>query len=222
MEGKNYDQWKIKEGDPLYNNGPENLSNSNLLNYLLKDSNSTDKLLYELGTLSQLNTIDINQLEKIIGRDHAETIISAIELNKRFRSAADYPKIRNSNDFYKYYKNQLSNQIYEEAHVALLNSKHRLIGTKKISEGDIDVAAIYPRKIFHYAVSNLAATIIFSHNHPGGSSKPSSNDEKITLKLIRAGKMLNIDVLDHIIFSSKDYYSFKDSNPGIFDKEEYI
>jgi len=97
------------------------------------------------------------------------------------------------------------NRLYavETFTVILLNTRRRLISAHPISQGTLDTILIHPREVFALAISKRASAIILAHNHPSGDPTPSEADIKVTRDLIRAGQLLKIDVLDHVIFGQK-------------------
>ena len=97
----------------------------------------------------------------------------------------------------------------EHFFVILLDTRQKVKLIDVASVGTLNASLVHPREVFARAIINSAASIIIAHNHPSGACEPSDADESITAKLVRAGELLGIELLDHIIFSEKDYYSFK-------------
>ena len=93
----------------------------------------------------------------------------------------------------------------------ILNRANRVVDTVKISEGGVTGTVVDPKKVYKYALDAYACSIILIHNHPSGNISPSEADKAITTKLVNAGKMLDIAVLDHIIIGGEQYYSFADN-----------
>ena len=102
-------------------------------------------------------------------------------------------------------------EIYEQFYVLLLNRANRVLGFVKISEGGVSGTVVDPKKIFQIALKANASGIILAHNHPSGNTTPSASDEAITAKIVAAGKFLEILVLDHLIITSDQYFSFSDN-----------
>lgn len=90
-----------------------------------------------------------------------------------------------------------------------LNAKNRIISYEVVSVGSLNASLVHPREVFKAAILSNAASIILSHNHPSGDPNPSNEDLQLTKRLEEAGKLLGIEVLDHIIFAGKSFYSFK-------------
>jgi DNA repair protein RadC len=99
----------------------------------------------------------------------------------------------------------------EEFRILLLNTKNKILAQKRIFLGTVNYSVVSAREIFHTAVQNMATNIILLHNHPSGDPTPSEEDKESTKRLIQAGKILNIQVVDHIIIGKHGYYSFKES-----------
>jgi DNA repair protein RadC len=104
----------------------------------------------------------------------------------------------------------------ETFQIILLNTRHRLIHVERISQGTLDTILVHPREVFRAAIAANAAAVVLAHNHPSGDPTPSEADIKVTRDLIRAGQLLKIDVLDHIIIGratqerQKDYASLRE------------
>ncbi len=97
----------------------------------------------------------------------------------------------------------------EEFWVALVDNKNRLLGWEKVSEGTVDQTAVYVREVLMLALRHQASGMILVHNHPGGDPRPSTQDLELTRRLARAGADLGIRVLDHLVVTEKEYYSFQ-------------
>ena len=119
-------------------------------------------------------------------------------------------KISTSKMVYEHIKPYLEDQPYESFYIMLLNTSNLLLKTVCISEGGISGTVVDAKKIFKIALDNFAAGILLSHNHPSGNLNPSSSDEIMTKKIVEAGRLLDITVIDHLIIGSGDYFSFSD------------
>jgi DNA repair protein RadC len=120
------------------------------------------------------------------------------------------PKISNSRDAYLHVKH-LEQSLYEEFWIVVLNKANRVIDRIKVSEGGLTGTVVDPRKVYKLALDAYATSLILVHNHPSGNLAPSEADITITTKLVNAGKMLDIAVLDHIIIGCEQFYSFADN-----------
>ena len=104
----------------------------------------------------------------------------------------------------------LKNHKKENFVVLYLNSRNELLNKETISIGTLNANLVHPREVFEPAITGFASSVVFVHNHPSGDPEPSEDDLKITKQLVEAGKILGIDVLDHIIIGQEKYTSFKD------------
>jgi len=98
----------------------------------------------------------------------------------------------------------------------LLNGQHRINGYLEVSVGTLTASLVHPREVFGPALSQGAAALIVAHNHPSGDPKPSPEDIAVTKRLIEAGNLLGVSVLDHIVIGDQRYHSIRESNPGLF------
>ena len=164
--------------------------------------------------LNELAKFSIKDLRKVkgIGEAKAIAIVSALELGRRRKESefAEKVKITCSNDIYQFMKPELLDLPKEEFWVLLLNRANRLIKKEQISSGGVSGTVADPKIIFKAALDQYASSIILVHNHPSGNLKPSQADIKLTSKMKEAGNLLEIPVLDHIIFSDEGYLSFAD------------
>ncbi|MBN8577086.1 MAG: DNA repair protein RadC [Cyclobacteriaceae bacterium] len=164
-----------------------------------------------LNDLARLGVKDLIKL-KGIGEAKAITIVAAMELGRR-RKEHDpdkRPKISSSQDAFELLKGNLIDLPHEEFWILLLNRMHQVIKKKRISEGGVTGTVADPRIIYKLAVEELASGLIVAHNHPSGNLAPSQSDIDLTRKLKEAGKMLEIQLLDHLIIANQKYYSFAD------------
>ena len=99
----------------------------------------------------------------------------------------------------------------EQFGIVLLDTKHRLIQIRLVSSGSLDSTVAHPREVFRDAIAGRAAAIVLFHNHPSGDPQPSSDDVALTARLVEAGQVIGIDVLDHLILADQRYYSFAEA-----------
>ena len=166
------------------------------------------------NNLNELARFSVKDLKKIkgIGEAKAISIVSALELGRRRKEDEfkEKVKISCSNDIYQMMKPDLMDLPKEEFWVILLNRANRLIRKEQISSGGVSGTVADPKIIFKAALEHYASSIILVHNHPSGNLKPSQADIKLTSKMKEAGNLLEIPILDHVIFSDQDYLSFAD------------
>lgn len=208
--------------EKLLANGPENLSNSELLAILLhhgtRDKTAVDlaKEILKLGkdSLGELGKLSIRELMKIkgVGEAKAVTIAAALELGRRRQQGSPLEKkaISSSSDIAQYLQVRLKDYRHEIFAVLFLNRANKINHFEIVSEGGITGTVADPRVILRKALEQDAVNIILCHNHPSGSLKPSRADEQLTVKIKEASRFLDITVLDHIIVSEDGYYSFAD------------
>lgn len=124
------------------------------------------------------------------------------------------PQVRDSKELYQLLLQHwdASNiELFEQFKAVLLNRASRVLGIIRISTGSMDATVVDPRLLFGAALKAAACSIVVAHNHPSGNLKPSKQDEVMTQKLTAAGRLLDINVLDHIIITPDGYYSFADN-----------
>jgi DNA repair protein RadC len=142
----------------------------------------------------------------------AARILAALELGKRAASPPDSPRpqFRLPGDAARFLLPRFGMKPLEEFGVLVLDTRNRLKRVQVISTGSLSGSLVHPREVFREATVLQAAAIIAFHNHPSGDPAPSSEDRDLTLRLVRAGKILGIDLLDHVIVAAGSYWSFKE------------
>jgi DNA repair protein RadC len=164
--------------------------------------------------LNQLAKFSVKDLQKIkgIGEAKAVSIVSALELGRRRKDMDFVQKVRItcSNDIYQLMKPQLMDLPKEEFWILLLNRANSLIKKEQVSSGGVSGTVADPKIIFKAALDQYASSVVLVHNHPSGNLKPSQADINLTNKMKEAGKLLEIPILDHIIFGDQGYMSFAD------------
>jgi DNA repair protein RadC len=173
------------------------------------------KVLQTTGnSLHELARLTVRDLIKIpgIGQVKALTIVAALELGRRRKEleSDEKPKVSGSKDVYDLIKAELLDIPHEEFWILLLNRANRVIKKAQISQGGVSGTVADPKIIFKLALDELACGIILAHNHPSGNLTASQADLDLTKKLKEAGKLLDIQVLDHIIVAGQKYFSFAD------------
>ncbi len=217
--------WAVEDRprEKLIRKGISTLSDAELLAILIS-SGTRKKSAVDLGrellgsvsnNLNSLGKLSVSDLLKFrgIGPARAVTISAALELGRR-RNMAELPdagQIRCSKDAADIFFPLLADLPHEEFWILFLNRSNRVIDRMKISQGGVSGTVTDVRIIMKKAVEWLASGIIVCHNHPSGNMNPSDSDSKITGKIKDAGSIMDIQLLDHIIISGKDYYSFADN-----------
>ena len=190
----------------LIGSGNRELSAVGLAQIILQSANQN---LNELGK----STVEDLKENKGIGEAKAISIIAALELGRR-RQLSDLrekPQIRSSQDAYREMAPIIQDLPHEEFWVLILNRANRILAKKKISSGGVSGTMVDAKLIFNKALMvQTACSIMLFHNHPSGGLTPSQADISLTRKLKEAGKVLDTQVLDHLIISERGYYSFAD------------
>jgi DNA repair protein RadC len=207
--------------------GPDALTHAELIAILLrtglKGANVVQvgqSLLQRFGSLNALAQATVDELKQIsgVGPDKAATLVAAFALARRMEQERreESPVLDNPETVVRFIReeNRLGN--VESFLALLLNVRKKLIRVEKISQGLLDTILVHPREVFRAAIMANAAGIVLVHNHPSGDPTPSEADIKVTRELIRAGHLLKIEVVDHIIIGrataerAKDYSSLRE------------
>lgn len=210
--------------EKLYNYGPKALSNEELLAIIIRTGNKEDtaidlarRLLSkdDRGLVSLRDTTLQELMEtKGIGKCKAAQILAAIEIGKRinYLDALSKVKISEPSTIANLYMDEMRYLQKEHFRVVLLDTKNQIIVTEEISVGTLNASIVHPRDVFRAAIKRNANSIILIHNHPSGDPTPSNEDINITKRLLEAGNLIGIKVLDHIIIGDNKYISFREKN----------
>ena len=204
--------------------GPEVLSTAELLACIMGSGTRGDsvvmtsqKLLSEFGNLQNIASASIQELSRSrgIGEARAIQVKAAFEIGRRLADP-DYgdkgKPVQSPQEAFSSMQEKLRGKKREHFYILCLDTRNRVNSKKQISIGNLDSSIVHPREVFKDAISSLAAAVIFVHNHPSGDLEPSSEDLNLTRRLVEAGELLGIPVLDHIIVSDKGYTSLKSRN----------
>ena len=177
---------------------------------------TSQNLLSKFGNLKNIAAASLEELSEIkgIGPAKAAQIKAAFELSKRLEDSPDEGKttIKSPQDAIKTVKTRLKGKKKEHFFILSLDTRNHVINSRQVSIGNLDSSIVHPREVFKEAISSSAASVIFVHNHPSGDPEPSDDDIKLTKRLVEAGEILGIEVLDHIIVCDKDHLSMKAKN----------
>ncbi len=167
---------------------------------------------YNLNALGKLSVNQLNSF-KGIGDAKAITIQAAMELGRRRRleAAIELQKITSSKTIFDIMQPIIGELMYEEFWIVYLNNSNKIIAKSQLSKGGITGTVVDVRLVFKTALELGAVGIILAHNHPSGTIQPSESDKQITRKLKSGGEQLDIRVLDHIIVTETQYFSFSDA-----------
>jgi len=207
--------------------GPDALTHAELIAILLRTGfkgvnvvQVGQNLLQKFISLNALALASVDELRKIpgIGRDKAATLVAAFALARRMEQERreESPVLDNPSIVVNFVRESNRLKNVEVFQVLLLNTRKKLIRIEEISEGTLDTLLVHPREVFRAAITANAAGVVLVHNHPSGDPTPSAADIKVTRDLIRAGQLLKIDVIDHVIIGcataerAKDYASLRE------------
>lgn len=189
----------------LLRTGTKGKSALDLANLLLSAECGEDGLL-------NIHSLSLDKLKKIkgIGTVKAVQILCLSELAKRLAktNAKERMIFNRPSTIAQYYMEDMRHQKEEHINLLMLNTKSKLLGSKQLSKGTVNSAVITPREIFIEALEKKAASVILLHNHPSGDPTPSENDFLLTKRVKEAGKLIGVELLDHIIIGDNCYVSF--------------
>ncbi len=207
--------------------GADKLSAAHLIAIILRTGlkgmsaiHVAEQLLKQFGTFENLARASLEDLRRIkgIGHDKAVTLKAAFELARRMAKEVrqEAPLLESPEQIADLFREEHRLSDVETFRAILLNTRRRLIADHKLTEGTLDTLLVHPREVFKAAIAANAAAIVLLHNHPSGDPTPSDADIKVTRDLIRAGHLLKIEVLDHIILGratserTRDWVSLKE------------
>ncbi len=207
--------------EKLQKHGAHTLSDAELLAILISSGtkgfsalDAAKSLLRDHLSLSDMAALDESNFRKVpgIGPARAITLAAAFELARRVQSSPllTSKPIQSPTDVVNYFVPRLMGMQKEQFRTVLLNSANKIIRDVIISEGSLNASIVHPREVFKLAISESAAAIILLHNHPSGNTEPSGEDINITKQLVKAGQIIGIRILDHIIIAGKEHTSLAD------------
>lgn len=208
--------------EKLMLNGRRQLTDAELVAILIGSGSRTETavdlskrmLTTYQNDLDAFGKASIKELAKFkgIGEAKAIAIVAALELGRRRKETAkaDVVKVGSSRDAFQHLHADFADLNHEEFWMLLLNRANHVKSKHLVSKGGQSGTVADPKIIFKTALEHQAAYIILAHNHPSGNLKPSAEDIKLTKKLVEAGKLLDLLVVDHLILTDHSYYSFCD------------
>ena len=213
----------LRPRERLLEKGVDNLKDSELMAILLR-TGKEGKNAIELASqilkkypMSKLLSLRYEELIKIPGIDNGKacTLLAGFELTRRGLNMSDniIPSINSPQDI-AFLLSDLATLKKEHFICLYLNARSQVIARETISIGIINSSLVHPREVFEPAIKNLSVQIVLAHNHPSNSLLPSISDIQITKKLIDAGKILGIEVIDHIIIVKNNFHSMRENKEG--------
>jgi len=213
----------------LDNLGAEALSDAELLALLLRTGGRgagaltvASRLLALRGGLQGVAGSSAREIGEVpgIGPAKSATLLAALELGRRLagRRLRRGASIRGPEDVYRHYHASLRHAGQERFFAVLLDGRQRVLGHEIVSQGTLTASLVHPREVFRPALRACAAALILVHNHPSGDPTPSAEDRDVTSRLARAGEILGVRVLDHVVVAERGYCSLREE--GLLDARE--
>lgn len=223
MEYQSIKSWPEDERprERLLKFGADELSTAQLMAIILR-SGSREKsalelareLLTKFSSVKEIESASLAEFSKIkgIGSAKLAQLKAAFELGRRLMSSeaedgSGKPSFKTSREVFDYYRPKFFGLKKERFLCALLDTKNRIFKETVVSEGTLTSSLVHPREVFRSAIKEASASVLFLHNHPSGDTTPSRDDITITDRLVQTGKIVGIEVLDHIIISDSGYLS---------------
>ena len=193
------------------------MSSTHLLAHLIRNQRLAEQLMEHFGDLVAVADASVVELKQVngVGVATAETIKVAFELSRRLTQGTNgtKPRIYSPKDVYELLREEMRGLKQELLKVLLCDTKNQVEHVETVFVGSLNCSVIHPREIFKAAIRQSAASIIISHNHPSGDPAPSNEDIRATKEIHKAGALLQIPLLDHVILGDGSYVSLKE---GIF------
>jgi DNA repair protein RadC len=188
-----------------------------IIGHGVKNSTAFDlarDILNRCGSLRQLSEKTVTEVENFdlpgLGRTKVISILAALELGRRslLKRDAQNPKFNGPKEVYEYYGPLISHLKHELFKVAAVDGQNILLRDTTISKGLLDASLTHPREVYKFALAENAHGLFLVHNHPSGVKKPSDDDCRVTERLCRAGEIMGVRIIDHVILTRDGYYSF--------------
>lgn len=228
--GVSLKEWErgARPRERLLSLGPEGLSDVQLLALLLGTGGVSrsaldlaQEMLATYRSLGRLSRVPARELmdRRDVGPAKAGRLVAAFELARRLQQEPllDRPVVRSAAELARLVSGRLANLDREQFEVVMLDVKSRVIGCETVSVGHLSGAPVRPREVFRLALRSGAAAIALAHNHPSGDPTPSSQDISLTRRLVEAGRILGIEVVEHLIVGDRQYVSLREEEWAVFD-----
>ena len=170
-----------------------------------------NRLIACAGGVHGLTRVGLDRLRQLsgVGPARAARVVAAVELGRRtlVRGVAERPRLTTPRQLATYLLPQYGAGAVEQFGIVMLDTKHRVIRVRIVSMGSLDSTVVHPREVFREAASASAAAVVLFHNHPSGDPTPSPDDLALTTRMVSAGDIMGIDVVDHLILADQRYFS---------------
>lgn len=206
----------------LVNHGADSLSTVELLAIILGSGSRKNDVVqlsasilsrYELEKLCNAGVTELTGFDGV-STAKACSIVAGFELGRRaiLQEHKKQKKIHQASDVVNLLRPLIAHKEKENFVVLMLDSRNSLIRQETVAVGSLNASLIHPREIFRQAIIENAAAVVIAHNHPSGEPEPSLDDIKVTKQLVKAGHLIGIEVLDHVIIAKNRFYSFMDED----------
>lgn len=199
----------VREEIQVY--GINSISEESLLGLVLNDCEVAKTLFERYGSLREMSRVVCNDMEKIkgLGKGKLAKLQAVLALGRKLQEEPFLPKdkIDNSEKVWKVFGPRIGHLPQEEFWSILLNARLHIISQTQIGRGTVNSCPVNPRDVFRQAIRENASALVLVHNHPSGDTTPSVEDRELTNNLVKAGKMVGVKVVDHVIVTSDSYYS---------------
>lgn len=226
--GAGFHQGEPRDGprERLHGHGPAALADAELVALLLGTGSSGRGVLQlaedllAAGGLRALAAASSAELRRTpgVGAAKSASLLAAVELGRRLAAQRlrEGDAIRSPEDVFRHFHSSLRDAPHERFLVLLLDGRHRVIREVLTSQGTLTSSLVHPREVFRPALREGAAALVAVHNHPSGDPTPSPEDRQVTLRLIQAGKLLGVPLLDHVVVAERGFASLREA--GVFDE----
>ncbi len=204
----------------LYNVGAQSLGTAELLAVIIGGPRQIEAAQRVVQTHHDLVNVLTEEFESVpgIGKARAARLVAAIELGRRLATQAteEQSQIRSPADAAYIFKSWIGSEERENFAILFLNTRNRVIDREILYQGSLNASLVRTAEVFRGAIRRNCNAIMVAHNHPSGNPMPSPEDQALTRKLVEAGKLIEIDVLDHLIVTSSRYISLRERHSHLF------
>jgi DNA repair protein RadC len=208
--------------EKLERHGPAALGDNELLALVLGSGTRgrgaldlANRVINRFGGVHRLARVGVADLRQIlgVGRARAAQVLAAVELGRRtlLREAEAQRRMTTPDALAAYLLPEYGSRPVEHFGVVMLDTKHHLLRVQIVAVGTLDSAAVHPRDVFRDATVMRAAAVVLFHNHPSGDPRPSRDDVTLTVRMLSAGEIIGIEVLDHLILADQRYFSMREA-----------